>query len=78
MILLEKAFPFLFHLENRSSEAIIWYLLQSGLELCEGNEGALEQLARAVQKIVNKEMFREPGAPSNWQFPMKDDGRLAN
>ncbi len=78
MIKLEKALPCLLHLENRSSAVMIWHLLRGGLELCKGNEEAKEQLVRAVQRIVNKEMFGEPGAPSNWQFSMGEDGRIGD
>jgi hypothetical protein len=41
MVLLEKALPCLLHLENRSSEAMIYHLLCRGTELREGNQKSL-------------------------------------
>ncbi len=78
MVLLEKALPCLLHLENRSSEAMIYHLLHRGMELQEGNEQLTDNLIREMERIVNQEMFGEPGSPSNWQFPLKDDRAIGD
>jgi hypothetical protein len=48
------------------------------MELREGNEQITDVLIREVERWVNQEMFGEPGSPSNWQFPLKDDGTIAD
>jgi hypothetical protein len=77
-MVLEKALPCLFYLENRSSEAIIYHILHRGMELREGNKQFTKHLIREVERIVNQEMFGEPRLPSNWQFPLKDDGTIGD
>jgi hypothetical protein len=51
MIQLEKALPCLLHLENRSSEVMIWHLLRGGLELCKGIELSLHSLGNLLQMV---------------------------
>ena len=57
---------------------MIYHLLRRGMELREGNQLITDDLIREVERIVNQEMFGEPGSPSNWQFPLKDDGTIGD
>ena len=48
------------------------------MELREGNKQFTKYLIQEVERIVNQEIFGEPGLPSNWQFPLKDDGTIGD
>jgi hypothetical protein len=78
MIKLEKAIPDLLHLENRGSEAIITHLFLWGLHRVEGSAELTQQLIRSIQLIINEQLFGEQGCPSNWQFPLNDDGTMGD
>jgi len=61
MIWLEQALPCLLHLENHTSEAIIEHLLWHGLNLREGDKGAMDHLISEAQHFVNTEIFGSNG-----------------
>ena len=76
MIKLEKAIPCLLHLENRISDTMITFLLRRGIQLREENREETERLIKAVQLVFNEQLFGRPGSPSNWKFPLNDDGTM--
>ena len=76
MIKLHQAIPCLLHLENRPIEAIISCCIQQGLSLVEGSAELTKCLMKAVELLINEKLFGRPGAPSNWVFPVNDDGTM--
>jgi hypothetical protein len=44
----------------------------------EGDEEATTELKNIIELIVNKRLFSGPGCPSNWKFPLGNDGTLAD
>ena len=76
MIRLEQALPCLLHLENRSSETIIEFLLCKGLSLREGNRQSTAEFINGVQNIMNQQIFGSVGCSSNWTFPINEDGTM--
>ena len=76
MIKLEKAIPCLLHLENRISDTMITFLLRRGIQLREENREETERLIKAIQLVFNEQLFGRPGSPSNWKFPLNDDGTM--
>ena len=78
MIKLEKAIPCFLHLENRGSECIITHAFLHALHLVEGNEEATQNLMQAIERVINERLFGEPESPSNWKFPVNDDGTMGD
>jgi hypothetical protein len=76
MIRFEKAVPCLLHLENRSSECIIYQLLLKGWRFVEGDKPATEEFIRNIELLVNQQLFGNAVCPSNWKFPVEKDGSL--
>lgn len=76
MVALEKAVPCLLHLENRGSEGVIGFVFLLGLSIREENTIETESYITAVTTIINEELFGEPRCPSNWVFPLDDNGGM--
>jgi hypothetical protein len=76
MIKLEKAIPCLLHLENRISDTMITFLFRGGIQLVEESHGETEALMSSIELIFNERLFGQPGSPSNWKFPMNNDGTM--
>jgi hypothetical protein len=76
MVKLEKTIPCLLHLEKCTSEAIVGHLFHRGLQLREGSEVHTNQLVSDIETIINESLFGIPGAPSNWKFPLNEDGTM--
>jgi hypothetical protein len=76
MVKLEKTIPCLLHLEKCTSEAIVGHLFRRGLQLREGSEVHTNQLVSDIETIINESLFGIPGAPSNWKFPLNEDGTM--
>jgi hypothetical protein len=76
MIIIEKAIPCLLHLENRTSEAMIFHLIRNGLQLRENDSRAAHGLRCAIENEVNEVIFGDPTCKSNRQFPLQDDGTM--
>jgi hypothetical protein len=76
MIRLEKAIPYLLHLENRISEALIYHLIQKGIRLREEDKEATNELMAGVESLMNESFFGSPGSPSNWIFLVNEDGTM--
>ncbi len=65
MIIIEKAIPCFLHLENRTLEAMIFHLIQNGLQLWEIDSRAAHALRCAIETEVNEVIFGEPTCISN-------------
>jgi hypothetical protein len=76
MIIIEKAIPCILHLENRTSEAMIFHLIRYGLQLWENERQAAHALRCAIETKPNEVIFGEPTCKSNWRFPLQDDGSM--
>jgi len=76
MIRLEQALPCFLHLQNRSSETIIEFLLRHGLLIREGCKESQKAMMNAVESLVNREIFGSYGCHSNWRFPINTDGSM--
>ncbi len=60
LIRLEKAIPYLLHLENRISEALIYHLIQKGIRLREEDKEATDELMAGVKSLMNESFFGSP------------------
>ncbi len=38
---------------------------------------ATDQLIRSIEVVINESLFGVPGSPSNWKFPLNEDGTMA-
>jgi hypothetical protein len=76
MIKLEKAIPCLLHLENRISDIMITFLLRRGMQLREEDSESTLRFITSIERVFNEGLFGRPGSPSNWKFPLHDDGTM--
>jgi hypothetical protein len=66
MIKLEKEFPCFLHLENQGCKRIITH------------EEETVSLIQAIERVINERLFGELDSPSNWKFPVNDDGTMGD
>jgi hypothetical protein len=76
MLHFEKVAPCLLHLKKHSSTCAINHLLLRGWQNRGGDKQATEEFIKNVETVMKAQYFGNAFYPSNWIFPVQDDGSL--